>query len=121
VAPNPHLENHRGTVHRASSIAELAAKAGLAADTLIRTVANYNAALAGGQLANLSPVRTTAKLPARPIEKAPFIAIPICSGITNTMGGFLVNAHAQVMRADGTAIEGLYAAGATIGALEGGP
>lgn len=121
VAPNPHLESHRGTIHHADSIAELAAEAGLPAEALARTISNYNAALASGQLANLNPVRTTAKFPARPIEKAPFIAIPICSGITNTMGGFRVNAHAQVMRADGTAIEGLYAAGATVGALEGGP
>jgi fumarate reductase flavoprotein subunit len=121
VAPNPHLENHRGTIHRAASIAELSAKAGLPAETLARTVDTYNAALAGGRLANLSPVRTTTKFPARPIERAPFIAIPICSGITNTMGGFRVNAHAQAMRADGKAIDGVYAAGAMVGALEGGP
>lgn len=121
VSPNPHLENHKGTVHRAASIAELAAESGIPADALARTVRDYNAALAAGQLTNLNPVRTTSKFAARPIDKPPFIAIPICSGITNTMGGFRVNADAQVLRSDGTAIEGMYAAGANVGALEGGP
>ena len=121
VSPNPHLENHKGTVHRASSIAELAAKAGMPTDALARTVADYNAALAAGGLAALSPARTTTKFAARAIEKAPFIAMPICSGITNTMGGFLVNENAQVKRNDGSVIAGLYASGATIGGLEGGP
>ena len=121
VSPNPHLDNHKGTVHRAASIAELAAKAGMPTDALARTVADYNSALASGNLAALKPERTTNKFPARAIEKAPFIAIPICAGITNTMGGFLVNANAQVKRADGSVIAGLYASGANVGALEGGP
>ena len=121
VSPNPHLESNKGTIHRASNIADLAAKAGLPPDALVRTVADYNAALASSSLAALNPARTTAKFLARPIEKAPFIAIPICSGITNTMGGFLVNENAQIKRGDGSVIAGLYAAGATIGGLEGGP
>jgi fumarate reductase flavoprotein subunit len=120
VSPNPHLERHKGTVHRAASIGELADKSGIAADALAHTIAGYNAALASGNLAALDPQRTAAKFVPRTIEKAPFIAIPICAGITNTMGGFRVSPDAGVQRTDGSAIPGLYAAGATIGALEGG-
>ena len=69
VSPNPHLDNHKGTVHRASSIAELAAKAGMPADALTRTVADYNSALASGSLAALKPERTTDKFPARGSRK----------------------------------------------------
>ena len=95
--------------------------AGMPTVTLSQTITDYNAALASGNLAKLNPVRTQTKFVARPVEKAPFIAIPICSGITNTMGGFQVNANAQLKRGDGSTIEGVYAAGATVGALEGGP
>jgi succinate dehydrogenase/fumarate reductase flavoprotein subunit len=37
------------------------------------------------------------------------------------MGGICVNEHAQALREDGTAIQGLYVAGAAAGGLEGGP
>ena len=36
------------------------------------------------------------------------------------MGGIRINEHAQALRPDGTAIEGLYAAGGASGGLEGG-
>jgi len=60
----------------------------------------------------------------RPIETAPFFAIPICPGITNTMGGIAIDGHGRVRRADnspgGSVIAGLYAAGGCTGGLEGG-
>ena len=55
-----------------------------------------------------------------PILKAPFYAIPMCTGITYTMGGIRIDADARVLRPDGRAIGGLYAAGSTTGGLEGG-
>jgi fumarate reductase flavoprotein subunit len=48
------------------------------------------------------------------------MAIPICAGITYTMGGIAINGHGQVQQQDKTAIPGLFAAGATTGGLEGG-
>jgi len=56
----------------------------------------------------------------RRIETPPFFAIPICAGITNTMGGIAVDEHSRVKRPDGSAIARLYAAGGTTGGLEGG-
>ena len=45
------------------------------------------------------------------IAEPPFWAAPLYPGDVGTCGGALVNAHAQVMRSDGSVIEGLYAAG----------
>jgi fumarate reductase flavoprotein subunit len=55
-----------------------------------------------------------------PIAKAPYFAVPLCAGITYTMGGIAINPDAQVQRASGGTLEGLYAVGATTGGLEGG-
>ena len=57
---------------------------------------------------------------AAPIETPPFFAIPICAGITNTLGGIAIDGHGRVKRPDGSAIAGLYAAGGATGGLEGG-
>ena len=48
------------------------------------------------------------------------MAIPICPGITYTMVGIDIDAHAQVLDANAAPIPGLFAAGATTGGLEGG-
>ena len=75
---------------------------------------------ATGALAALSPPRSTKSGAPRPIETAPFYAIPICAGITNTMGGIAIDGHGRVRRHDGSMIDGLYAAGGCTGGLEGG-
>src|SRR5262249_40971499 len=45
------------------------------------------------------------------IEKGPFYALEVHPGAIGTKGGARTNAHAQVLRPDGTPIGGLYAAG----------
>ena len=94
--------------------------AGIDRAALETTVADYNAALQSDSLAGLVPPRSTLKAKAWPIVQAPFYAIPICTGITHTMGGISVNGDAQALRPDGSPIAGLYAAGTTTGGLEGG-
>lgn len=122
IPANPHLEKQGATLHRAASLDALAAVARLPADALKRTIGEYNDAIAGKRLPDgLSPSRRTSRFEACPIATAPFIAMPMCAGITYTMGGICVNAHAQALREDGSAIEGLYALGASTGGLEGGP
>lgn len=51
----------------------------------------------------------------RPIDKGPFFAYPIISSNCFTFGGLKVNTDAQVLSQDGHVIEGLYAAGETVG------
>lgn len=122
IPANPHLEREGATIYRADSLAALAQAANLPAQALQSTVDEYNAAIAAQSLQRgLVPPRQTARFEACPIVKAPFYAVPMCAGITYTMGGIRVNAHAQAMRADDSVIAGLYALGASTGGLEGGP
>ncbi|HZY76668.1 MAG TPA: 3-oxosteroid 1-dehydrogenase [Jatrophihabitantaceae bacterium] len=47
------------------------------------------------------------------IDRAPFYAVKIVPGDLGTKGGLRTDVHARVLRADGTPIAGLYAAGNT--------
>jgi fumarate reductase flavoprotein subunit len=120
IPPNPQLELGGGTLHRADTIDGLARTAGLDPRALGATVAAYNEAIRGGNGAALSPLRSSKSGAPRSIETAPFYAIPICPGITNTMGGIAIDGHGRVRHADGSVIDGLYAAGGCTGGLEGG-
>ncbi len=123
IPPNPHLANEGGTMHKAADLAALAKAAGINGVALQATVAAYNKALAEQteKPLSLTPLRSTKKYKAMPIVKPPFYAVPAVSGITYTMGGIVISAHAQALREDGKAIEGLYVAGAAAGGMEGGP
>lgn len=118
IPANPQVERGGGTIHRANSLAELAAKAGLAAPALEQTVSTYNAACAAGTLRTLD--RTSTRYAPMPILRSPFLAIPVCAGITYTMGGIAIDGHARVKHRDGGIIGGLYAAGSATGGIEGG-
>jgi fumarate reductase flavoprotein subunit len=117
IPPNPLAEKAGGVVYRAASLDELARLARLSPSGLAATIAAYNMAIAEVALHRLSPTRSG--LP-RPIAAPPFLAIPICTAITNTMGGIAIDADARALRPDGSPIAGLYAAGGTTGGLEGG-
>jgi succinate dehydrogenase/fumarate reductase flavoprotein subunit len=120
IPSNPQLEEGGGTLHRADTLEALARLAGLDPGALCDTVAAYNNAIRDATLPTLSPPRSTKSGNPRPIETAPFFAIPICPGITNTMGGVAIDGHGRVRRPDGSVIPGLYAAGGCTGGLEGG-
>ena len=126
IAANPHLLKEKATLYEASDLDTLATQAGLNAANLKSTIATYNAALsANAGTTTVTPAdgipRLSKKYKAMPIVKAPYYAVPMVSGITYTMGGIVINTHAQALRKDGSVIEGLYAAGAATGGLEGGP
>lgn len=120
IPPNPQLEAGGGTLHRADSLDALARVADLDPEALAKTIADYNAAIRAGIPATLSPPRSTKSGDPRPIDTPPFFAIPICPGITNTMGGIAIDGDGRVRRPDGSTIAGLYAAGGATGGLEGG-
>ena len=52
-----------------------------------------------------------------PLDKPPFYCVTLYPGEMGTAGGLVINSDAQVMRADGSAIRGLYACGNTTTAL----
>ena len=123
LAPNPKFAAAGGSLIEANDIATLAAKANFPAARLAATIAEHNAAIDNGSLAaRLSPPRTsTPQVQAFPIKVPPFRAIPVCAGITYTMGGIAIDGHGRALRTDGGVIEGLFAAGGSCGGLEGGP
>lgn len=114
VPPNPALTEAGGTVLEAGDLAALAARAGIDAGGLGATVAAFNR---GDRV----PPRTTAVYPAHPVAQPPFYAIPLCAGITVTSGGLAVDGRGRVLDAADRPVPGLYAAGSTVGGIEGGP
>lgn len=127
IPANPHLERAGATIHQANNLGELAAKAGIDAAGLEKTIASWNAAVENGQFDKLTPPRTAKTPPGKlenmkpwPIKAAPYMAIPMCPGITHTMGGILVDGEGRVLREDRSVIDGLFAAGSTTGGIEGG-
>jgi fumarate reductase flavoprotein subunit len=112
---NPTLVDEGGTLISADDLTVLATSCELPVAALADTVAGYNRHCEHG--VPLSPART-----GRPRGlNGRLYAIPLIAGITFTMGGLLVDEHARVIRAnDAEPIAGLYAAGGTMGGLQGG-
>jgi fumarate reductase flavoprotein subunit len=119
--PNPLIARVGGTVHSAYSLEALAELAGLPAAELVATVKGYNRAIDHGATEALAPPRTTAVHKAMPVRTPPYYAVPLCAGITYTMGGIFIDGRCRVLREDGSTIDGLYAAGSCTGGHEGGP
>lgn len=119
--PNPNLVDAGGTLHRAGDFETLARLAGLPVPAMLRTVDAHNRAVVDATLDRLSPVRTTRKRNAGPLQVPPYYAAPACAAITHTMGGVAVDDQARVLDVADRPIPGLYAAGSTCGGLEGGP
>jgi 3-oxosteroid 1-dehydrogenase len=53
------------------------------------------------------------------IERGPFYAVPVYPGDVGTFGGVVTDEHAQVLRADGSVIRGLYATGVSTASVMG--
>lgn len=110
----------------ADSIEELETLIGLPAGSLVRTVADFNAACgptAAGDF-DWSQLDGVASRPggqppksnwARPLTEGPFFAYPqICANVF-TFGGVKTDTQAQVITSDGHPIRGLYGAGEMTG------
>lgn len=108
-----------GWLVKASTLRELAGRAGLPPDALEATVARYNQFCTNGRDGDFHRGETIweqfkAGGPGRAlgsVAEAPFYAMPLNRSILGTKGGARTNAKGQVLRADGSVIAGLYAAG----------
>jgi fumarate reductase flavoprotein subunit len=120
VPANPVMIEAGGRPTSAADIDTLAARMALPAAQLEQTIRDYNRAVERGDFASLAVPRTMGKHRPMPILTPPFYAAPLCAGLTQTMGGVVVNEHAQALKPDGSVFPGLYAAGPVAG-LEGGP
>lgn len=106
-----------GVVIRAPDLDALAdglAERGVPRTVLLRTLETYNAAVAAGRRAELSPPRSGSPAPLR---VPPFVAVEVAPAITHTIGGLAVDAGCRVLRAPGEPIPGLYAAGVEVGGV----
>ena len=121
VPANPAMADAGGELTSAADIETLAAQLRLPADALAQTVRDYNQAVAGGDFARLAVARSARKHEPMPILTQPFHAVPLCTGVTGTMGGVVINEHAQALKPDGSVFPGLYAVGTPVAGLEGGP
>lgn len=121
VPANPSMAEAGGALISAPDLETLAARVGLPAAALARTVADYNQAIVNNDFARLAVPRSVRKHKPMPISTAPFHAVPLCTGVTGTMGGVVINEQAQALKPDGSILPGLYAAGTPVAGLEGGP
>ena len=99
-----------------ATVAELAQAIDVPAADLETTLNRYNAYQKEGVDKDFGRSATgmTASL-----VTAPYYAVRVTPAIHHTMGGLSVNTNTQVLRADGTPIPGLYAAGEVTGGLHG--
>ncbi|ORI13717.1 3-ketosteroid-delta-1-dehydrogenase [Rhodococcus sp. 1163] len=118
-----------GVVHKADTLAELAAKIDVPADALAATITRFNGYARSGKDEEFGRGDSaydryygdpTMKNPCLDeIDRGPFYAIRCEPGDLGTKGGLSTDAHARVLRTDGSAIEGLYATGNTSASVMG--
>ena len=125
----PHIAN--GYVKKGRSLAELAEAAGIDRAGLEATVAEYNSHAGKGEDPAFDRGRTSFNRyladPEHkpnpcvgPIVKGPFYALKIIMGDLGTFDGLRTTVTGQVLRADGSTIDGLYAVGNDRASIMGG-
>ena len=119
-----------GYLKRGDSIAALAAETGIDPQVLAATVARFNGFVAQnhdtdfhrGERAYDRWLGDPTHRPSETlgtIEKGPFYAVPIYPGDVGTYGGVVTDAHARVLRTDGSVSPGLYATGVSTASVMG--
>lgn len=108
-----------GLIIRAASIAELAGRVGVPADTLHRTITGYNEAAVQGVDFELGRRMGRDVPTVGPLDRPPFYAYPCRAALTATYCGLTVDAKLQVLDVFGDPIRGLWAAGEIVGGFHG--
>ena len=106
-----------GEVYRADTLEELATQIGCDPATLVESVKKFNEAVTSGYDPEFG--RTVFNTHALIEDFGPYYACPRSPAVHHTMGGVDVDIQTRVLRADGTGIEGLYAAGEVTGGTHG--
>jgi 3-oxosteroid 1-dehydrogenase len=115
-----------------TDLAELAAKTGIDADGLTRTVQEWNLHVAAGADPDFGrgssaydgywgddSATTLAGKTLGQIDTAPYYAVPVCIGAMGTKGGPRTDPDGRVLHVSGEPITGLFAAGNTMAGATG--
>jgi 3-oxosteroid 1-dehydrogenase len=113
-----------GIAAKAGTLSKLAERIGVPGDALEATVDRFNGFARAGVDEDFQrglsaydryygDPRNRPNPSLGPLTKAPFYAVQVVPGDLGTKGGLRTDAHARVLREDGSVIEGLYAAGNT--------
>lgn len=105
----------KGLVKTGATLADLAKEIGVPADKLQTTLDVWNKAVADKNDAAFG--RTSGMDNA--LNTGSYHAIKVAPGVHHTMGGVKINTNAEVLKTDGSAITGLYAAGEVTGGVHG--
>lgn len=106
----------------AERIAARSGDLGFDQDGFLKTIGQFNSAVGDGEFhPTVKDGKRTSGLAinksnwAQRVDRAPYVAYPVTTGITFTFGGLRVNANAQVVDLLGREIPGLYATGEITG------
>jgi 3-oxosteroid 1-dehydrogenase len=119
-----------GYIRKAEALRGLAVEAGIDPEGLVETVERFNEFARTGRDTDFNrgdsaydrsyadpSVKPNPCL--APIERPPFYSVNVYPGDLGTKGGLVTNEWAQVLREDGSVIDGLYAAGNTAASVMG--
>ncbi|HHY28346.1 MAG TPA: FAD-binding protein [Desulfitobacterium dehalogenans] len=90
----------------ANTIEELADKIGVNKENLVKTINNYKGYVANGKDEEFGRAMLNMTF-----DEAPFYAAPMTCRVQGTFGGINTDVNTQVLKTDGNAIPGLFAAG----------
>lgn len=105
----------KGLVKTAATVEELAKEIDLPAATLQATLDSWNQAVTDKN----DPAFGRSSGMDHALNTGAYHAIKVAPGVHHTMGGVKINTNTQVLKADGQAIPGLYAAGEVTGGVHG--
>ncbi|KKW93010.1 FAD-dependent oxidoreductase [Sphingobium chungbukense] len=109
-----------GLFYVGDTLADLAAQIEIEPDVLVATVDRYNAHVDAGHDPDFGRSHLVHHHGAlRRIDRAPFYAYPSTAVVFGTYCGLRIDSDAHVLRADGSWIKGLYAAGEVTGGFHG--
>ncbi len=104
----------KGFLVEGATLAELAEKLEMDADTLVATFETYNGYVSGGT----DEAFARQDMP-RELAVGPYYAVEVAPAVHHTMGGVMITVGGEVVGADGEVIPGLYAAGEVTGGVHG--
>jgi fumarate reductase flavoprotein subunit len=112
---DPEVEVRNGRAFRADTLEELAVLINLDPAVLAAEMAKYNGFVDAGRDTDCGKTSFNLK-----VDTPPYYATPRSPAIHHTMGGLRIDPATRVLKADGSAIPGLYAAGEVTGGVHAG-